>query len=158
MKKGIVASMAAIAGTVAGAAAVNHIKGKEDAKHKELADKHLAIMLMYNQWMITKQEGKSVVTYFKENNYKEIAIYGMSFVGERLLDELKDSEIKVKYAIDKRADTICADVEVVSPEDILEDVDAIVVTSNFYFKEIEDRLMEVVDCPILNFADILYEI
>lgn len=49
-------------------------------------------------------------------------------------------------------------VDEFSPEDILEDVDAIVVTFNFYFKEIEDRMMRVVDCPILNFADILYEI
>lgn len=158
MKKGIIASAAAVAGTVAGAAAMGHIKGKEDARHKELADKHLAIMLMYNQWMITKQEGKSIITYFKDNHYKEIAVYGMSYVGERLLDELKDSDIKVRYAIDKKSDSICADIDLVSPDEKLDKVDAIVVTSNYYFDAIEEMLIEKVDCPIINFEDILYEI
>lgn len=158
MKKGTIASAVAVAGTVAGAAAMVHIKGKADARHKELADKHLAIMLMYNQWMITKQEGKSIVTYFEDNQYKEIAVYGMSYVGERLLDELRDSDIKVSYAIDRKSDSICADIDLVSPDEPLGKVDAIVVTSNYYFDAIEEMLMDKVDCPIINFEDILYEI
>lgn len=158
MKKGLLASITAITGAVAGAAAAEHIKGKDVAKYKELADKHLAIMLMYNQWMTTKQQGKSIITYFKENGYKEIAIYGMSYVGERVLEELKDSEINVKYAIDKKADSIYMDIEVITPDDVFDDVDVIVVTSNYYFDAIEEMLMEKVDCPIINFEDILYEI
>ena len=42
------------------------------------------------------------------NVYKEIAIYGMSYLGERLADELAGSDITVKYAIDRNADNIYA--------------------------------------------------
>ncbi len=158
MKKGMVMIAATLAGGLAGAASVWKIKGKREAMAREYSDKHLSIMLMYNQWLATKQDGKSIVTFFKENGYNSIAIYGMSYVGERLLEELKDSEIIVKYAIDKNADRIYADVDVVSPDDSLDEVDAVVVTSNFYFDAIEEILQDKVDCPIINFEDILYEI
>ncbi len=158
MKKRMVMVATTLAGVVAGAAAVWKTKGKKEALAREFSDKHLSIMLMYNQWLVTKQEGKSVVTFFKEKGYNNIAIYGMSYVGERLLDELKDSDIIVQYAIDKNADHIYADVDVVSPEDVLDKVDAVVVTSNYYFDVIEESLRDKVDCPILNFEDILYEI
>lgn len=158
MKKGLLAFMTALAGVGAGAVAAGRIKGNESVKYKELADKHLAIVRMYDQWMITKQQGKTIVTYFKENGYKEIAIYGMSFVGRRVLDELRDSEIQVRYAIDKRADMIYEDIDVITPEDVFEDVDAIVVTSNYYFDVIEEKLSEKIECPIINLEDILYEV
>ncbi len=158
MKKGMVMFASTLAGGIAGAVAMWKIKGKKEAVAREFSDKHLSIMLMYNQWLATKQEGKSVVSFFKENGYNSIAIYGMSYVGERLLEELKDSEIIVKYAIDKNADHIYADVDVVSPEDVLDEVDAVVVTSNFYFDAIEEKLQDKVDCPIINFEDILYEV
>lgn len=158
MKKGITLIATLLAGSSVGATIVWKIKKKKEMKIKEYADKHLAIMQMYNQWLVTKQEGKSIVTYFKEHGYSNIAIYGMSYVGECLLEELKNSEITVKYAIDKNADHIYADVDVVSPENIIDEVDAIVVTSNFYFDSIEKNLQNKIGCPIINFEDILYEI
>ena len=48
----------------------------------------------------------------------------MSYAGETLLEELKGTDIQVAYGIDKNADSIYADVDVVSLEDTLEDVDA----------------------------------
>lgn len=158
MKKGILASLTAMTGAAAGAAAAWKVKGKSTDEYREYADKHLEILLMYNQWLLTKQEGKSIVSYFKEQGYKEIAVYGMSHVGERLLDELKGSEVTVKYAIDRNADNIYAAVDVVQPDGKLDKVDAVVVTANYYFDDIEKIMCEKVDCPILNLEDILYEI
>ena len=72
--------------------------------------------------------------------------------------ELKDSEIQVKYIIDKNADTIYADIDVVEPENILEDVDVIVVTAIHYFDEIEMMLGEKVDYPVISLEDVIYEV
>ena len=44
----------------------------------------------------------------------------------------------MKYAIDKNADGIYSDVEIVTPQEELKEVDAIVVTPVFYFDEIVD--------------------
>lgn len=82
----------------------------------------------------------------------------MKELGERLYAELKDSEIQVKYIIDKNADTIYADIDVVEPENILEDVDVIVVTAIHYFDEIEMMLGEKVDYPVISLEDVIYEV
>ena len=41
---------------------------------------------------------------------------------------------------------------------MLETVDAVVVTAITFFDEIEERLSEKVDCPIISLEDILYEV
>lgn len=161
MKKGMISVLSAIVGAGSAAVGVSMYekhKLEEREKWKQLADKHLALMQLFNQWMITKQEGKSIVDYFHKESIKSIAIYGMSYVGERLYDELKDSDIEVKYAIDKNADGIYSELEIVTPQEELEEVDAIVVTPIFYFDEIEGMLSAKTEATILSLEDILYEI
>lgn len=127
-------------------------------KAQAMSEKHLALFLMMNQWVKVKQEGKNLSTYFSDNDYKKIAIYGMSYAGETLLEELRDSEVEVVYGIDKNADGIYADVDIVSLDDDLENVDAIVVTAITFFDEIEEKLSQKVNCPIISLEDVLYEI
>ena len=82
----------------------------------------------------------------------------MSFAGETLIDELKNSAIEVVYGIDKRANSLYADVDIVSIEDSLEDVDAVIVTAITFFDEIEEKLSDKLDCPIISLEDILCEV
>ena len=82
----------------------------------------------------------------------------MSYAGETFADELQGSDVKIKYGIDKKADTIYAEFDVISPDEELEEVDAIVVTSITFFDEIEELLSKKVDCPIISLEDILYEV
>ena len=113
---------------------------------------------MMNQWVKVKQEGKNLSAYFEKNGYKKIAIYGMSYAGETLVDELKETEVQIAYAIDKNANSIYSDINVITMDDNLEDVDAIVVTAITFFDEIEEQLQSKVSCPIISLEDILYEI
>lgn len=158
MKKGIISTLSFVCGGAAGISSVWSALSKKTKEAQKYADKHLAIMQVMNQWIINKQEGKSLVTFFEENGYKTIAIYGMSYLGERLEDELRDSGIKVAYAIDKNAENIYADVEVRDPEDAMDEVDAVIVTSVFFFDEIEEQLENVFDCPIISLEDIVQEV
>ena len=87
----------------------------------------------------------------------ESIIYGMNYVGETLLSELANTNIQVKYAIDKNADNIYADVDILSPEDDFDNVDVVIVTPITFFDEIEETLSEKLDCPIISMEDILYE-
>ena len=158
MKKGLISVLSALIGASAGAVTVGKVTGEALDKAKSMSDKHLALFLMMNQWVKVKQEGKNLSEYFEKNGYKKIAIYGMSYAGETLIDELKDSNITVAYAIDKNADSIYADVDVISIENNLKSVDAIVVTAITFFDEIEEKLSAKIDCPIISLADILYEV
>lgn len=158
MKKGVVSVLSMLTGAIAGAGAVGKMTGEKLSRAKSMSDKHLALFLMMNQWVKVKQEGKNLVSYFEKNGYKKIAIYGMSYAGETLLDELKGSDVQVAYGIDKNADGIYADVETVSMEDPLEEVDAIVVTAITFFDDIKEKLSEKISCPIISLEDILYEV
>ncbi|GFI15958.1 hypothetical protein IMSAGC009_01118 [Lachnospiraceae bacterium] len=158
MKKGIVGALSLLAGVAGGAIGVGKITGGKVEGWKQLSDKHLALFLMMNQWVKVKQEGKNLSSYFENNNYKKIAIYGMSYAGETLVDELKDTDISIEYGIDKKADTIYSDISMFTMEDTLEEVDAVVVTAITFFDAIEEKLSEKLDCPILSLEDILYEI
>lgn len=158
MKKGLIGALSFAAGAVGSAVGVGKMMGNKVNECQDLANKHLALFLMMNQWVKVKQGGKSLEEYFVKNGYKNIAVYGMSYAGETLADELKGSEVKVLYGIDKKADNIYAEIDVVSPEESLEKVDAVVVTSITFFDEIEAMLKKKLDCPIISLEDILYEV
>ena len=156
MKKGVAGVLAVVAGGVAGGLAVGVKSNKEVKRWRGLSNKHLEMIKLYDQWFATKQEGKSVADYLRSEGIKTVAIYGMSFMGQRLYEELRDTDIEVKYGIDKNCDKIYADIDIVTSEDDLEEVDAIIVTAFSFFDEIADLLMEKTDSRILSIEDLIY--
>lgn len=157
MKKGM-GVLGAIAGAAAGAIVVKKLSDKEINQKTTKVDKFKGYYNMLNQWLCIKQEGKSLVAYFKENGYKTVAIYGMGEMGNRLYDELKNTEIEVKYAIDKNAVCTYSELQVFEVEDDLPEVDVVVVTATFAFDEIEEELSEKVAMPIVSLEDVVYEV
>ncbi len=151
MRKGIVTILSTLAGVVTGAGVASKVAGKKTGVVQKYADKHLALFLMMNEWVKVKQKGKNLSVYFERKGYKRIAIYGMSYAGETLLEELKGTGVEVVYAIDQKADSLYADVDIVSMEETLEEVDAVVVTAVTFFDE-------KVNCPVISLEDILYEV
>lgn len=158
MKKGILPVLTALTGAAVGAGTFGYQKVKQHEQDFKVIKKNEAILKMFNQWLMVKQEGKSIASYLKENNFKKIAIYGMSYAGERLLDDLKGTGIEVAYAIDQNAERMFADVELVTMDDVLEQVDAVIVTAIYFFDEIEEKLNDLIDCPIVSLEDIVYEL
>lgn len=127
-------------------------------KEHQMSEKHLTIVKVFNRWMRNKQEKKEIVKYLEQRGYQSIAIYGMSFLGERLLDEMKGSGIIVKYAIDRNAENIRSKVKVNNLADELPEVDAIIVTAVYFFEEIKETISQKVNCPIISLEDIVYEV
>lgn len=158
MKKGVVSILSTLIGAGIGVGIVGKVALKKENQIQAMSDKHLALFLMMNQWVKIKQEGKNLAEYFKKEDYKNIAVYGISYAGETLIEELKDTGIHVAYGIDKGADSIYSEVDIISPDEELPKVDAIVVTAITFFDEIEEILSKKLDCPIISLEDILYEI
>ena len=114
--------------------------------------------LVLIRWLRVHQEGRALEYYFKNNKVNSIAIYGMKELGEALLDELKDSEIDVRYGIDRDADNIYVALDVYTPDEELEEVDMIVVTAIHYFDEIERCLRSSTNARIVSLEDVLWEV
>lgn len=159
MKKGTIAVISTIIGAITGALGQGLVKNKIiDEKNKKV-DKFKAYYNMLNQWLQLKQEGKSLEEYFATNNIHTIAIYGMGEMGNRLYEELKNTNIEVRYAIDKNADSTYSEINVIDLESgDLDEVDAIVVTAIFAYDEIEEKINNVVNYSVVNLEDIVYSV
>ena len=155
MKKGKVFAIASVIGAVAG---VGYLKEKKVSQKQAKVDKFKGYYNMLNEWLALKQGGKSLDEYFKQNNYKTVAIYGMGEMGNRLYDELKTTDIEIKYAIDKNVDTVYAELEVKEIDDELPDVDVVVVTATFAFDDIVESIQDKFICPIVSLENVVFEV
>lgn len=158
MKKRIINIISFFLGIMTGGCFVGNRMSEKLTERDKMSDKHLTLFLMMNQWVRNYQERRELYLFFEKKGYKKIAIYGLSYVGETLLNELKNTDIQVDYAVDRNIGREIEGVKVYSPEDMLENVDAIIVTAIMSFDEIKEKLEEKVTCPIISLEDIIYEI
>ena len=156
MKKGIISVLSVLIGGAIGAFTIGKMTYEKIDKTQAMSDKHFALFLLMNQWVKVKQDGKNLASYFEKNGYKKIAIYGMSYAGETLVNELKDSQIELKYGIDKNANHLYAEMDIVTLDEEFENVDVVVVTAITFFDEIKEELAGKIECPIVSLEDILY--
>lgn len=158
-KKEIMTSLLGMAiGAIGGAVTAGKIMGRGTGRWRELAEKNYVLFLLMNKWIRTKQEGRHIREYFEENGYHFIAVYGMSYVGKCLIDELKDCDIEIKFAVDRNTAGIYSDIKIYSPEDELPKADVMIVTAVYYYNEIYNNLKDKVTYPIVSLEDILFGI
>ena len=112
--------------------------------------------LIFNDWMKLKSEGKSLQNYFTDNDMNKVAIYGFGILGQRLYDDLKTLDVEVAYIVDRNAAQIQIDgLKVVTLEEELGEVDAIIITPIQYFMEIERELETKLSSEIISIEDIV---
>lgn len=109
-----------------------------------------------DMWLSLKQKGYSLATYFIENNYNKIAIYGMGYLGCILYDDLNGTDITIEYVIDKDKTDLRELITVVSPEEKFYDVDAIVVTIMEDEEEQKAFLKKNCDINQVGLWDVIY--
>lgn len=80
----------------------------------------------------------------------------MGELGNHFYEEMKNTDIEIKYAIDKNASTTDVDIEIINLEDELPKVDVIVVTATFAFDEIYKNISTITDIPVVSLDDIVY--
>lgn len=101
------------------------------------------------------QNGDKIGERIKQNNFLNVAVYGMGPIGRFLVKELLKDKIHVSYAIDQNAELIYADIPVYNIEDVLTQVDAVIVTVTYYYDHIKNILENRVQCPIVSVEDFL---
>lgn len=121
--------------------------------------KYQSYYKIFSSWMVLRNKGRMLSEYFKDRNFKNVAIFGLGQLGICLYEELKNSNINVKYAIDINAAHFSyLDLKVVSPESQLEAVDVIIVTPFLEYKKIVDELREKTSYEIVNLEDVISSI
>lgn len=137
------------------------VEGKHSDQTEELLkmrlDKFKGYFYLLNRWLELKESNRSLVTYFHLHNCHRISIYGFGVLGKHLYEELKHSDIEIAYAIDKKT-MIHPEVEVLTAEETLPEVDAVIVTATFEFDEIRESLRERINAPIISLEEIVQEV
>lgn len=151
------ACLASATGFVLGMKTADRKSDQRADENQKLAEKNRTQFLVVIQWLKLRQTGRNISTYLLERAYKKVAIYGMSYIGERVLFELKGSGIEVAYGIDKRAGGIASKIDILLPDDILPCVDAVIVSETFFFEEIKTMLSKKLSCPVLSLEEVVYE-
>ena len=118
-------------------------------------EKHKKLFVAGIRWIQLKQENKNIADVLLQMGYHEIAIYGMSMLGERLVEELKNSKVVVSYYIDKVRTDVYEGICAKKPETELELVDAVIVTAIASYDQIVNTLRNKIACPVLSLEDIM---
>lgn len=131
---------------------------------KKLHDEKLQrmkVQRMYdylNEMFALKQKGIFIQEFFKKRNIKTIAIYGFHYLGQRFYYEMLNSDIEIKYVIDRNKYLYNKyEIKVYGVEDNWDQVDIMVVTPIFEFYSIKSFIEKRIVCEVISIEDILIE-
>ena len=130
---------------------------KAKKSHSYKVRQYQSYYYLFGSWMVLRNKGRTLVEYFENHNFRNVAIFGMGRLGICLYEELKDSNIHVKYAIDRNAATFSyMDLKVITTEDHLEAVDVIVVTRFIEYNKIVEELRKKTSCQVVSLEDVVF--
>ncbi len=93
------------------------------------------------RWLEWKLQNISLEHFFIKNGYKNIAIYGMGYLGVLLWQELRGKEVAVEYFLERQGKPDYMGVAVYGIEDMRPKVDVIVVTVVHQYDLIRNELL-----------------
>jgi hypothetical protein len=103
----------------------------------------------------SKQLSEIVVVQLKSRDISTVAIYGMSVLGSWLVKILKRSGIRVPFAIDSRHKEIDCEIPLLSTDDSIDDIDAVIVTPYAEFGNIAPLLRERTLSPVISVIELV---
>ena len=93
------------------------------------ADKNYKLYQTSIKWLRLKQSGKQISQYLSQKGCHMVAIYGMSYMGQTLADELAEGKVKALYGIDQNAGNQKWTIKIYKPTDTIQPVDLIINTT-----------------------------
>lgn len=134
-------------------------RSKEEYENKRkylYLDKFYRQYMVLHKWMLLQEAGISIKTWFRENGFKRVAIYGGGQMAIHLIHELQDGEILVAYIIDQKKRGFVEGIEIVSTVGEACEVDVIIVTPIMEYRAIEKKLREQgALCKIVSLEEII---
>lgn len=117
--------------------------------YKRRMKRNLSNMMLFNDWLDFLYSGGKIEQYFYNQGYKRIMIYGNGYIGKRLKQALRQTDIDVIAIMDK---VVSSDEEglVIDADSAIPDVDCIVITPVFFYDEISAMLGEKTNVPIVS--------
>ncbi len=131
---------------------MNKFTGKETNEDKAALEERIQrldrlfekeITISQNLFLISmiSLEKKDIKSFFEMQGIRHLAVYGLGKVGRAFLKLLETNHIFADCIIDSNPNTQADNKTVIHDVDVLaDDIDAIIVTTDFYFEEIKKRI------------------
>lgn len=133
---------------------------EKNKENEVLAKKYYDLFSLMTIWMEKEFNGRYLKDWLYAKEIRNIAIYGIGKIGKMIYQLLKDTNIRVLYAIDRLNIEVYKNIKVyhLSWEVDLPYAEAIIVTPIQDYVEIYNELSLKLDTKILNFAEIIKEL
>lgn len=148
----------AAAGYFAGTLRVGRPLVRRLEKTRHSVNKYKYYAHLYDIWMMTKKNGVSIEEYLLKKGIHTVAIYGTDHIGMRLYQELEDTPIQVRYAMDRNPKIKLTNLKIYNDSQwnaAKHPVDAVIVTLPFSYDTIEETLIEAGFQSIIAFDRLL---
>lgn len=123
-------------------------------KKEQERKKFQSFFKVMDQWMKCMEDEKEIASFFLQNDYHRVAIYGMGMLGKHLFQQIKE-HISVEYFIDRAAKLKDYEIPIYNLEDALPQVDVVIVTIVNEFDEIAAKLQGKTDAPIISLTEVV---
>lgn len=125
---------------------------KKNIQYNKLMRNFLALY----DWMdLEQKDHKAIAVLLQEKGYKEIIIYGWSYLGNCLYKELEGTSIKVKGILDRRCVSNIYNIPVYSLESDPPEADAVINTVLYDQEKIREAVGRKIKCPVINIEELM---
>lgn len=111
-----------------------------------------------NSWLSISDSRGTIAEWLKDSHFSEIAIYGMGYLGKHLLSELENTDINIKYVIDRNPDKVDEPYICYAASEELPEVQVIIITLVYDFESIKESLNVMENTEIISLEMILNSI
>lgn len=118
-------------------------------------DKSRMLAEIIRRWFSIKLEKKSLDTVLSQRGIYSAAIYGMGFLGKSLYQELEDSAVGIAYVMDRALQDDEGILKVVSLDEELPQVDAVIVTVLGSTDELCERIKRKSGYQVITLKNLL---
>ncbi len=127
---------------------------KQEKKQSERKQLYNEIM---QKWLVKRLNNiEPVKQYMKERNYKDVVIYGAGTLGKMVYDELRDSDVVIKFCDQSVTETDWLDREIMKLSDLENsDCDCVIVTPVHVYNGIKNNLINIGVKQMVSLAEIL---
>ena len=147
-----------VIGILAGVIMITGFCEKIMTNEVERANKNGYIFRKVCKWLRAEQRRQTIDLKLKERQISEVAIYGKGEMGKCLIRELENSDVKIKYLIDKNNNSNEFIYKCYHPEDLLPEVQAIIVTPIYQYAEIVAELKHRGNVQAISLGELIDEL
>lgn len=124
--------------------------------NQKTIDRYKGYWKILDEWLSIKEDKKSVSLYLKKKNITSIAIYGVGMLGRHLIKEIENSDIVIKYCVDRYLDIVDNKYKIYGMDEKLPHADAIIITATYDYDNIYSHIIKRFDGKIISLDDLIH--